>query len=51
MTSRLPVECPLCNRELVDERLRSHLSQSHSKAELVRAVASAYEADEGGDSE
>ena len=43
MTSRMPVECPLCHRELADEEVQDHLQQKHSKAELAQAVANLYE--------
>ena len=51
MASRLPLQCPLCNRELVDDELDTHLDQSHSKAELVEAVVTMYEDTEEGISE
>lgn len=45
MTSKLPVECPLCHRELDDEDLEDHLQRRHSKDELVQAIATLYEDD------
>lgn len=40
MTSRAPVECPICHRGMdPDQRLLEHLLSDHTKRELARFTA------------